>query len=164
MTIDAGPFQEITAVSFPGAANPENFIHGEPVLFRPDANCAATGEYDPGTLISRSPATGVQSRLCVCPDLLHSGNQTIFVITVSVPIDDDWPGCVVGQNSGAKLSAAFWPDAPADWGSPVPKAFSNPPCGFCHIPFCQDGSQVGQTFQINSTFATSCTSEVEDCC
>lgn len=165
MSIDIGPFQEIVGISFP-QENPEDFEHGEPMLAR-DNGCDPATETALGTFVSRVPTSGTLSRGCICKNPIFSGAETYFTLLIRIPLSADWPDCVIGGNSGAKLFSEYWPEEPAGWGGGSPAPFSDPPAGFCYIPFSQSGNVVaGSQYQITSTWQVTCTPHASEpeCC
>lgn len=165
MSVDIGPFQEVVGISFPAEDNPEDFVYGEPILFRADCADPDTEE-DHGKVVLRIPVTGLQTTLCICTDPGFSGGYKCFTLKFQVPLNITWPDCLIGATSGAKIRKQ-WPDEPANWGDgpdPIASAVGG---GHCAFPEWYSGSESGGQYGVTMTFCTECQGSVgapDDCC
>lgn len=160
---DAGPFQDIVGINFPGGRSPENFIHGEPVIFRRVCSDGSS-EYDPGTNVSRIPVSGDTKVGCPCGDGLHVGTVRIYRIQITIPLSEDWPDCVLGQTSGSLIGASSWADSPPGWGS-TPESFQDPETALCGTALRITGQPwIGQTYLIQYEYRSECDSAYDGCC
>lgn len=162
MTVDIGPFQEITGVSFPIPDTPEEFTSGEGIKgrFDTDKTCDEDSEYSMGGGVL---VTDPDSTSCGCPSSSFSAGVDGFTLRISFPLTEDWPSCIIGASSGAKISKD-WPGEPDDWGTGSPEPFTSPQT--CDLSVFVSGQQFGGSYRVTFFYVEDCTPPGgdPDCC
>lgn len=163
--IDEGPFRPISAISFPGDSDPDDWIDGEDICGQDPC-----GSPDDPYLINDNGlvdlGTGVAACVCEADPAFggHYEAHTLQFYIPVAPVPAAWPACLIGCESGAKISAG-WPDKPDGWDAGSPAAINTPPIPYCTTVLRINANQVGNDYVMNFTFLIQCIDNIfENCC